>query len=573
MKEYHFDSLHLIETTPVHSLEAGSYSEERALRAMAFHRSIPGYKETPLVSLSCAADQFHVDSLFVKDESHRFGLKAFKGLGGSYCLFRVLCERFGLNQEEADYQTFQQEDLRAECRKIHVATATDGNHGKGVSWAAGLFGCRAHVFMPAGSVEARRKADAVGKTYTLIVSSKATKTTNKGVVPLAKASCKISIKPSVSAIWFGNISKMQTADNNTGEKQLAVGKSFTFTPSFTIMGKGSAVSKALVWESSDPKLAVVDKNGKVKALQAGKLPAAKRQVTITAYSEDDRAPLLVSDTARESAFEMTDEDGVTYGINEKGVPFASFTFTVYTPISGLTIDKTKYTLETRDGYQYGLIAVNRLLPEDATDERILWTVSNDNLELAEAGPYAELETLQYKACVEQSKQILGSLTTQAGNYPAIKAVKPGTAVITGRSMDRSGKTVKCTVTIKGHVTGLSLKEGNGLQKVQGQTDLYSVSLKPGASLQLSPNLEINNVSDPGNTGTAANKALAATYNSYKKYTDLHVNYYSTDPENVLVSASGKIRVSRNAAPGTKVLIYTADITGACGVKTEVTVVQ
>ena len=158
MKEYHFDSLHLIETTPVHSLEAGSYSEERALRAMAFHRSIPGYKETPLVSLSCAADQFHVDSLFVKDESHRFGLKAFKGLGGSYCLFRVLCERFGLNQEEADYQTFQQEDLRAECRKIHVATATDGNHGKGVSWAAGLFGCRAHVFMPAGSVEARRKA-------------------------------------------------------------------------------------------------------------------------------------------------------------------------------------------------------------------------------------------------------------------------------------------------------------------------------------------------------------------------------------------------------------------------------
>lgn len=37
-------------------------------------------------------------------------------------------------------------------------TTTDGNHGKGISWAAGLLGCRAYVFMPKGSVEARAQA-------------------------------------------------------------------------------------------------------------------------------------------------------------------------------------------------------------------------------------------------------------------------------------------------------------------------------------------------------------------------------------------------------------------------------
>ena len=99
-----------------------------------------------------------VRSVLVKDESARFGLNAFKGLGGSYCMFRVLCERFGLDPETADFSSFRGETIRKACAGIEFATATDGNHGKGVSWAAGLFGCKAHVFMPKGTVEVRRRA-------------------------------------------------------------------------------------------------------------------------------------------------------------------------------------------------------------------------------------------------------------------------------------------------------------------------------------------------------------------------------------------------------------------------------
>ena len=136
----------------------GEFSAFAAEQARRFHKTIPSYRETPLVSLSCAAGEYGIDSIFVKDESQRFGLKAFKGLGGSYAMFRILCERLGLDPGAADYDTFREAEVRRRCSGVEFVTATDGNHGKGVSWAAKLFGCKAHVYMPKGSVEARRRA-------------------------------------------------------------------------------------------------------------------------------------------------------------------------------------------------------------------------------------------------------------------------------------------------------------------------------------------------------------------------------------------------------------------------------
>jgi diaminopropionate ammonia-lyase len=73
-------------------------------------------------------------------------------------MFRILCEKLGLDESAADYSLFLRADIREACREIEFVTATDGNHGKGVSWAAKQFGCRAHVLMPKGTVEARRRA-------------------------------------------------------------------------------------------------------------------------------------------------------------------------------------------------------------------------------------------------------------------------------------------------------------------------------------------------------------------------------------------------------------------------------
>lgn len=160
--EYHFKDIKILQNEkPVSVACAASYprfDETVAADTLRFHKSIAAYRPTNLVSLQERAAAQHVKGIYCKDESSRFGLNAFKGLGGSYAMFRILCERLGLDYKTTDVRDFQNEDMRKRCAAIHFATATDGNHGKGVSWAARLFGCSASVFMPAGSVEARRKA-------------------------------------------------------------------------------------------------------------------------------------------------------------------------------------------------------------------------------------------------------------------------------------------------------------------------------------------------------------------------------------------------------------------------------
>ena len=89
-----------------------SYDEEAAQNALRFHRTLPAYQETPLVSLSCAAELYRVRSIFVKDESFRFGLNAFKGLGGSYSMFRILCDRLSLDPLSTGYTSFMSSSRR-----------------------------------------------------------------------------------------------------------------------------------------------------------------------------------------------------------------------------------------------------------------------------------------------------------------------------------------------------------------------------------------------------------------------------------------------------------------------------
>ncbi len=134
------------------------FDQAAAENALRFHRSLPMYERTRLVSLRTAAAGLGVKAIYLKDESTRFGLKSFKGLGGSYAVFRVLCDRLGLDPGSAVFSDLTSDENRKKCGDMVFVTATDGNHGKGVAWASRLFGCKAYVYLPAGTVEARRKA-------------------------------------------------------------------------------------------------------------------------------------------------------------------------------------------------------------------------------------------------------------------------------------------------------------------------------------------------------------------------------------------------------------------------------
>ena len=111
------NKIQISKTTAI--LEAGN--------SFAYHKSLAGYAPTPLIDLPALAAEYGVKNIYVKDESFRFALNAFKGLGASYAIYKLL-------EKEPKIETF--------------CTATDGNHGRAVAWAAVMNGRSARIFVP-----------------------------------------------------------------------------------------------------------------------------------------------------------------------------------------------------------------------------------------------------------------------------------------------------------------------------------------------------------------------------------------------------------------------------------------
>ena len=125
------------------------YNEETAAAVQAFHRTMPAYAPTPLAHLPALAGMLGIKDVFVKDEGRRFGLKAFKALGGSWCIASLLAEELGL--EKPDFAVLTSAETRKKLGDRTFSTATDGNHGMGVAWTAAKLGQKAVIFMPKGS--------------------------------------------------------------------------------------------------------------------------------------------------------------------------------------------------------------------------------------------------------------------------------------------------------------------------------------------------------------------------------------------------------------------------------------
>lgn len=124
-------------------------------KASDFHKSFPQYSVTPLTRLSCLAEYLGLKRLYVKDESYRFGLNAFKVLGGSYAIARHIARELGRDVSQVPYSVLTSRELRDEFGQATFFTATDGNHGRGVAWAANKLGQKCVVRMPKGTTQTR----------------------------------------------------------------------------------------------------------------------------------------------------------------------------------------------------------------------------------------------------------------------------------------------------------------------------------------------------------------------------------------------------------------------------------
>lgn len=129
--------------------------EQEAAKALRFHSSIEGYEATPLVSLHHLAGELGVGEIWLKDESLRFGLNAFKVLGGSYAIGRYIASLLEEELDDLPFKRLISPELRERLGELTFVTATDGNHGRGVAWTANKLGQHSVVYMPKGSASER----------------------------------------------------------------------------------------------------------------------------------------------------------------------------------------------------------------------------------------------------------------------------------------------------------------------------------------------------------------------------------------------------------------------------------
>lgn len=127
--------------------------------ALRFHRSLSVYRPTPLVALPNLAAKLGVKQIYVKDESKRFGLNAFKAIGASYAVYRFLRAEWEKRIDEPyESENFFSSDLQARLGQYTFTTATDGNHGRAVAWVARQLGQKAVIYAPQNMVAARKQA-------------------------------------------------------------------------------------------------------------------------------------------------------------------------------------------------------------------------------------------------------------------------------------------------------------------------------------------------------------------------------------------------------------------------------
>ena len=145
-----------IESIPNPYRFSGQSIKENSDTAYNFHKTLPGYLPTPLLNLRHFAQKIGIGDCYIKDESQRLGLNAFKVLGASYAMAEEIKKYVPEGQSNLSFESIKSH--KTSIKDLTFVTATDGNHGRAVAWCAEQYGCRAVVFMPKGSSEIRLKA-------------------------------------------------------------------------------------------------------------------------------------------------------------------------------------------------------------------------------------------------------------------------------------------------------------------------------------------------------------------------------------------------------------------------------
>jgi len=135
--------------------KAVTFDVSAPAEVLEFHKKLPFYAATRLVNAPATATRLNVQHVWVKDESSRLSLPAYKILGASWAAYRELETRFGPFQPWSNLDELKKQLIGID---ITLISATDGNHGRAVARMAKWLGLKAHILVPDDMVHARRQA-------------------------------------------------------------------------------------------------------------------------------------------------------------------------------------------------------------------------------------------------------------------------------------------------------------------------------------------------------------------------------------------------------------------------------
>lgn len=134
------------------------FDDKNIKNVLNFQKTHKKYKKTPLIKLNALSKYLGISEIRVKDESYRFGLNAFKVMGGIYAIGKYLANKLDEDITDLSFEELQSPKVREQLGEITFISATDGNHGRGVAWAARELGQKSVIYMPKGSTQARLEA-------------------------------------------------------------------------------------------------------------------------------------------------------------------------------------------------------------------------------------------------------------------------------------------------------------------------------------------------------------------------------------------------------------------------------
>jgi diaminopropionate ammonia-lyase len=131
--------------------ELKHFTNKEIKGVLQFQRTHNKYTNTPLYSLKNLANYLTIADIKVKDESQRFGLNAFKVMGGIYAVGKYLADRLGKDIQKLSFAELRSPQIKEQLGELTFISATDGNHGRSVAWAARELGHKSVIYMPKGS--------------------------------------------------------------------------------------------------------------------------------------------------------------------------------------------------------------------------------------------------------------------------------------------------------------------------------------------------------------------------------------------------------------------------------------